>query len=376
MRFINDNENSTDMVFDDENTWESWGDYEDENSYVFDDAEDSRLYVTGKIKSAPAPKPISFKIFDKVNNIMKNNNDYIASEEDDVDEYKDVMKNKLNWLSKPTVEIDYDSNYKNIKKSDKSICVSDDDYPSLSSCIFKPKKIVNDIKPEVLCDEKIYDDELVWTASDKNKNKKNKNEDNEQISFEFTKPCATWIDGTRCNRRGCTYAHSEKELKIIECNFKNCNMVIEENKYFLNKNIDRICSKIHMNETTGNFLERLGVKKTKKIPRELIYALSLLPKEKYIEFDGVKYFGEILSTKKEEPKKKEKTQMCRSVKEKTKCPHNNNCRYAHTFDELVVATCGFNEKCRVIQKDDNGYYTNLTNGKVCGYRHPGETKNN
>ena len=150
MRFINDNENSTDMVFDDENTWESWGDYEDENSYVFDDAEDSRLYVTGKIKSAPAPKPISFKIFDKVNNIMKNNNDYIASEEDDVDEYKDVMKNKLNWLSKPTVEIDYDSNYKNIKKSDKSICVSDDDYPSLSSCIFKPKKIVNDIKPEVL----------------------------------------------------------------------------------------------------------------------------------------------------------------------------------------------------------------------------------
>jgi hypothetical protein len=371
--------------------YKQWGDWDDndisqdEMEFSEDDyddvIEDNRRYVTGKLKSFPAPKPIALKSIEKIDN------NYITSKGDEKhdNEYKEVMKTKLNWLTKPTVvEVVYDSDESEYEeaKTLKSV-ISDDEYPSLSSEIFKQNKKEFVKKEESILPKE--DNGIDWMKVSKKK-KIAKDDDSSVSSSEFTKPCLTWIEGTKCNRKGCTYAHSEKELKINDCNFKNCNMVIEKDGYFLNKNSDRFCNKIHRHELVDNFLERLGVKKIKMvkydIPEELNYALSLLPKEKYIEFEGVKYFGQLKcdiiekKEKTEEPKKKEKTQMCHSVKEKTKCPHKSNCRYAHNFDELVVSLCGFNEKCRGVNQDNRGNYLNATNGKVCCYRHPGETKDN
>lgn len=368
--------------------YKQWGDYEnwdesdhdillDEmNQFSEDDydnvIEDNRRYVTGRLKSFSAPKPISLKSMTKFDNEIIEKED-----EKQNDEYKEVMKTKLNWLKKPVVvEVEYDSDdsdYEDAKPL--KPVISEDDYPSLSSEIFKQNK------KEFVKKDSFFqkDDEIDWLKVSNKKKKIEKDNDN-SVSSEFTKPCLTWIEGTKCNRRGCTYAHSENELKINDCNFKNCNMIVEKDGYFSNKNGDRFCNKIHRHETVDNFIERLGVKIVKhNIPEELNYALSLLPKEKCIEFEGVKYFGQLQQSeipKIEEQKKKEKTQMCRSVKEKTKCPHKNNCRYAHTFDELVVSLCGFNEKCRGVNKDNRGNYLNATSGKVCCYRHPGETKDN
>ena len=384
--------NSTKTDMDNSFEYKQWGDW-DENSDVddmnslelsdddYDNViEDNRRYVTGKLKSFSAPKPIALKSIDK-----KNDNNYDSNKSDEKHnyEYKEVMKTKLNWLTKPTVvEVVYDSDDSDYEESKPlNSVISDDDYPSLSSEIFKQNKKEFAVKKDESFLQK--EDEIDWMRVTKKK-KIEKDNDNSGSSSEFTKPCLTWIEGTKCNRKGCTYAHSEKELKINDCGFKNCNMVIEKDGYFSNKNSDRFCNKIHRHELVDNFIERLGVKKIKiikhSIPEELNYALSLLPKEKCIEFEGVKYFGklqsDIIPKIIENPKKKEKTQMCRSVKEKTKCPHKTNCRYAHNFDELVVSLCGFNEKCRGVNQDNRGNYLNATNGKVCCYRHPGETKDN
>ena len=381
MSFKNNNAN-TDM--DNSFDWgdyENWEEYDDNENNVqvsdvddYDsDLEDNRSYISGKFKSLSAPKPITLKLSKKITNVIEKKDE---DEEKNFEEYKEVMKTKLTWLVKPTI-IEYDSDDSDCDQViSKPITISEDDYPTLSSEIFKKNKIKKEDVVIINEESSSLSDEVGWKSIDKKKKK-----DEQTPSVEFTRPCATWVEGKKCNRKGCTYAHSKKELKITDCSFKNCNIVIEKDGYFSNKNGDRTCNKIHRQESVDNFLERLGVKKNKignhdYLPEELKYALSLLPTEKYIEFEGVKHFGKLLSVVKEEPKKKEKTQMCRSVKEKTKCPHKNNCRYAHNFNELVVSVCGFNEKCRGVIMDKKGAYTNSVDGKVCCYRHPGETKDN
>ena len=380
-------------------SWEQWGDYEDDELFfdrVEEDSfsnydvcvEDKRRYVGEPIKSSLAPRPISiYRLKSDVLEDSYEDEDEDEENKKELEEYKSVMKTKLNWLSEPVVDESYDSGYDSdddeklskvtfIKQS-----ISEEDYPSLSSNIFKQKKKV---EPKVVVKEKPIqedeeDKEEGWKKIIHPKNKK------DVQTNECTKMCSSWTEGQKCSRKKCTYAHSENELKIIECPFKNCNMVFEKEGCFFNKNSEKICNKNHHNETRNNVLERIGVFKPKMersnqligIPDELVYALSLLSSDKFIEFEGVKYFGKIsTSSKVEDPKKKEKTQMCRSVKDKTKCPHGINCRYAHKFEELVVSLCGFNDKCRGIQKNEKGYYTNSNEEKICFYRHTTESKDN
>jgi len=382
MSFKNNNAN-TDM----DNSFE-WGDYENWEEYdtvklqddqefsddEIDQLDDNRNYISTRIKSLSAPRPIVLTLTKKNIEVVDNNT---KDEGKDFEEYKEVMKTKLTWLTKPTI-VEYDSDDSDLEEEQPKLesTISEDDYPSLSTEIFKKNKVKKEDSFLTKKEDSFSPD---WKSVEKKKKKVEKDEP--FSSVEFTRPCATWIDGTKCHRKGCTYAHSEKELKINDCSFKNCNIVVEKDGYFSNKNGDRTCNKIHRHESVDNFLERLGIKKNKisnhALPEELQYALSLLSTEKYIEFEGVKHFGKLSVTNiKEEPKKKEKTQMCRSVKEKTKCPHKNNCRYAHNFNELVVSVCGFNEKCRGVVMDKKGAYTNSVDGKVCCYRHPGETKDN
>ena len=71
----------------------------------------------------------------------------------------------------------------------------------------------------------------------------------------------------------------------------------------------------------------------------------------------------------------EKTQICRIYKETKKCPHGNNCRFAHGQSELVINSCHFGEKCRTV-KFNNNEYSNSVHNRSCIYKHPGETMSN
>lgn len=79
--------------------------------------------------------------------------------------------------------------------------------------------------------------------------------------------------------------------------------------------------------------------------------------------------------KKVQPASLQKTQLCRSVKMKTTCPHGTSCRYAHSINELVVRDCAFGEKCNLIIMKD-AKYLNVSREKVCNFKHPKETKLN
>ena len=65
-----------------------------------------------------------------------------------------------------------------------------------------------------------------------------------------------------------------------------------------------------------------------------------------------------------------RTKLCLSIINKTICPHKENCRYAHKFEDLEQ--CLFSDNCRFIKKD-KGIYTNISKTKICEYKHKNET---
>lgn len=70
-----------------------------------------------------------------------------------------------------------------------------------------------------------------------------------------------------------------------------------------------------------------------------------------------------------------KSQMCRSVSMRTKCPHGERCRFAHNINELLanVKNCGYGRNCKLVSYV-SGDYRNTNNYKCCSYKHPEETK--
>lgn len=69
-----------------------------------------------------------------------------------------------------------------------------------------------------------------------------------------------------------------------------------------------------------------------------------------------------------------KTLMCYSIYKKEECPHGENCRFAHSLNELNVKDCMFLDKCRFVRMK-NGVLCNHDN-KICNHKHPQETKQN
>jgi hypothetical protein len=55
-----------------------------------------------------------------------------------------------------------------------------------------------------------------------------------------------------------------------------------------------------------------------------------------------------------------KTQVCKSVWTKSKCPHGERCRFAHTEEELRMIPCKWDTKCK--------------HGQKCRFAHSGESK--
>jgi hypothetical protein len=70
-----------------------------------------------------------------------------------------------------------------------------------------------------------------------------------------------------------------------------------------------------------------------------------------------------------------KTQICRSVSQKIKCPYGEKCKYAHKINELNVKDCGFGNNCKLV-KYVNNKYVNTNTMKSCCYKHPSETNQN
>ena len=69
-----------------------------------------------------------------------------------------------------------------------------------------------------------------------------------------------------------------------------------------------------------------------------------------------------------------KTQICRSVSQKIKCPYGEKCKYAHKINELNVKDCGFGNNCKLVKYINKQYVNNST--KPCCYKHPSETNEN
>ena len=70
-----------------------------------------------------------------------------------------------------------------------------------------------------------------------------------------------------------------------------------------------------------------------------------------------------------------KTQMCKSITQNIPCPHGAKCRYAHNFSELKVHDCSYGRECKMVNYV-SGEYRNSNVHKTCCYKHPEETKIN
>lgn len=69
----------------------------------------------------------------------------------------------------------------------------------------------------------------------------------------------------------------------------------------------------------------------------------------------------------------EKTRMCRSVASNVACPHGENCRFAHSEEELTVPICLFDHDCRYVEFCENGEIKNR-GSRPCRQQHTGEDK--
>jgi hypothetical protein len=66
-----------------------------------------------------------------------------------------------------------------------------------------------------------------------------------------------------------------------------------------------------------------------------------------------------------------KTRMCNSVDKDYVCPHGDQCRFAHSLDELVIRDCHFNN-CRFVKLKSGKLVNDGSN--ICRNKHTHETK--
>ena len=98
---------------------------------------------------------------------------------------------------------------------------------------------------------------------------------------------------------------------------------------------------------------------------------SLKAKHRINDEKREKALGEINDESKRGQRLK-KTQMCRSVNSRNKCPHGQKCRYAHKESELEIAECAFGSGCRLVQYRNNVYHS--IGSRICQFIHPKENK--
>ena len=80
-------------------------------------------------------------------------------------------------------------------------------------------------------------------------------------------------------------------------------------------------------------------------------------------------------------KRQTQTRLCWSVQKGVRCPHGENCNFAHTKDALweglCAAPCLFGERCHFVRWSRGGsYHNNRSSQRKCIYLHPEETREN
>jgi hypothetical protein len=86
-----------------------------------------------------------------------------------------------------------------------------------------------------------------------------KNTEKINITRTKTKMC---FRGKECRYKGCSFAHSESELKVSNCIFgDNCKFVKKESGILVNACKTQMCHHKHQDETLPEFYFRLGIRK-------------------------------------------------------------------------------------------------------------------
>jgi hypothetical protein len=164
------------------------------------------------------------------------------------------------------------------------------------------------------------------------------------------------------NLKNCSYAHSFEELNIKNCLFNDkCKNIKLDNGIFYNKDPKNICNFIHDTETKSNYKFRLGF--SKDLDMIEISESKKKPLERKDVFN-------ILSDKNKIQAKLMFTKLCKYFKENSECPHKDGCRFAHSFSQLRISNCLFNDKCRLV-KYQNGKIINVSKTKFCEHLHQG-----
>ena len=71
-----------------------------------------------------------------------------------------------------------------------------------------------------------------------------------------------------------------------------------------------------------------------------------------------------------------KTKMCDSILQNKSCRHGNNCRFAHTEDEIEKNICIFGDECKYVEIKGNTFHNKSDIFKKCAFQHPGESDKN
>ena len=67
-----------------------------------------------------------------------------------------------------------------------------------------------------------------------------------------------------------------------------------------------------------------------------------------------------------------KTRMCNSIDKNEVCRHGEECRFAHSLEELVIRDCHFNDKCRFVRIKSGKLVNDGEN--ICRNKHPQESQ--
>jgi len=67
-----------------------------------------------------------------------------------------------------------------------------------------------------------------------------------------------------------------------------------------------------------------------------------------------------------------KSRKFKSVDSNEECLHKENCRFAHSLEELKISDCLFGRRCRFVKMSSDKLINVDETGKVCRHKHPDE----